>query len=87
MSKYIREPKNKRRQRSKTGLKKKKKKKEEVVLEICMNTVRSVVKSWRKCRRKLHMKYPDSTVLCKATIFNIVTKLCSLGSVLDKKKY
>jgi hypothetical protein len=42
--------------------------------------------SWRKCRRKFHRKYPDSTVPCKAMIYNIVTKLRSAGSVLDKKK-
>jgi hypothetical protein len=43
--------------------------------------------SWRKCCRKFHRKYPDSTVLHKATIHNIVTKLCSMGSVPDQKKY
>jgi hypothetical protein len=38
--------------------------------------------SWKKCCRK----DPDSTVLCKATIYNKVTKLHSTGLVLDKKK-
>jgi hypothetical protein len=42
--------------------------------------------SWRKCHRKFSRKYADSTVACKAMIYNIVTNLCSVGSVLDKKK-
>jgi hypothetical protein len=35
--------------------------------------------SSRKCRTKFRRKYPDSTVPCKAMIYNIVTKLRSTG--------
>jgi hypothetical protein len=42
--------------------------------------------SWRKCRRKLRREYPGSTMPCKATIYDIVTKLRSTVSVLVKKK-
>jgi hypothetical protein len=40
--------------------------------------------SCRKCHRKFHRKYPDSTVLCKTIIYSITSKLHSTGSVLDK---
>jgi hypothetical protein len=42
--------------------------------------------SWRKCHRKFCRKYPDSTVPCKATIYNTVTESHSTESVLDRKK-
>lgn len=42
--------------------------------------------SWRKCCRKFRRKYPDVTVPCKATIYNMVEKVHKTGSVLDKKK-
>jgi hypothetical protein len=38
--------------------------------------------SWRKCHRKFHRKYPDSTVPCKAMIHDIVTELHSKELVL-----
>jgi hypothetical protein len=40
---------------------------------------------WRKCNRKFCKKYPDSIELCKAMLYNTVTKLHSSGLVLDKK--
>jgi hypothetical protein len=43
-------------------------------------------RSWRKCRRKFYRKHPDSTVPYKATIYNIVIKLYSSESVMDKNK-
>jgi hypothetical protein len=42
--------------------------------------------SWRKCQRKFHRKYTDSTVPRKTTIYNITRKLCSMWLVLDKNK-
>jgi hypothetical protein len=39
-----------------------------------------------KCHRKFCRKYPDSTVPCKASIYSIITKLPSMGSMLDKIK-
>jgi hypothetical protein len=41
---------------------------------------------WGKCHRKFCRKYPDSTVPCKASIYNFVTQLPSTGSVLYKNK-
>jgi hypothetical protein len=38
----------------------------------------------KKCCTKFHRKYPDNTVPCKAMSRNIVTKLHSTGSMLDK---
>lgn len=40
-----------------------------------------------KCHGKFCRKYPDSTMPYKALIYNIVTKLPYMGSVLDKNKY
>jgi hypothetical protein len=40
-----------------------------------------------KCHREFHTKHCDSTVLHKATINSINTKLCSMGSVQDKMKF
>jgi hypothetical protein len=71
-----------------------------MVLEICINTVQSIVKycaehklfiysisvqrdSRSKCGTKFYRKCPDSTVSCKALIYN-VTKLCFMGLVLHK---
>jgi hypothetical protein len=42
--------------------------------------------SLRKYREKLHWKYPNNTVLCEATTHTTVTKIHSMGLMLDKKK-
>jgi hypothetical protein len=34
----------------------------------------------------LTRRHPDSIVPCKALIHNIITKLCSMRMVLDRKK-
>jgi hypothetical protein len=31
--------------------------------------------SWRKCHRKFGKKYLDSAMPCKATAYNVITKL------------
>jgi hypothetical protein len=40
--------------------------------------------SWRKCNTEFHRKFPDSIVQHEAVIHNIITKLCFMGSVLEK---
>jgi hypothetical protein len=42
--------------------------------------------SGRKCQGNICRKHPDSTVPCKATMYNIKTNLHSAGSVLVKEK-
>jgi hypothetical protein len=42
--------------------------------------------SRRKCSREFRRKFSDSAIPCKVTIYNIITKLRSVGSVLDKIK-
>jgi hypothetical protein len=36
---------------------------------------------------KFHWKYPDSTVPHNTTIYNIITKLCCMGLLLEKNKF
>jgi hypothetical protein len=50
--------------------------------------------SWRKCCRKFRRKYPDVTLPCKATIYNVIEKcdsavqrLSYFSSVIYTKKF
>jgi hypothetical protein len=43
-------------------------------------------KSWRKCRRSFHRKFPESAVPFKARIYRITVKFRATESVSDKKK-